>query len=343
MLFKLISIVQIISKSKQNGVPQGRVQLQWRRARRRASQRICFHKRFMLHCRNNSDYARRCVRRGVWLNGRVHDDKAHTKEDGDAGDQAVNSAFDSQTNRLIQSEDGSCTAYSVRFDEHYHSTKDGALNESLKKHVIPAISMLSDKEELCILDICFGLGFNTLATLYYLKEQGLKTKVRIVSPEMDEELVRSLRHFTYPEIFKPFLPIVHAISETLRYDDESVSIEVIAGDARAYLKSCTEKFDIVYQDAFSPSANPALWTTEYFADISRLICDDGIVTTYSTALKTRLALYENGFNVYVNSGESFRDATVASKKDLTRFSRVDMGHKIRCNPDVAPLHDADLD
>ena len=254
----------------------------------------------------------------------------------------MNSVFDSETNRLIQSEDGSCTAYSVLFDEHYHSTRDGALNESLKKHVIPALTSQADKDEVTILDICFGLGFNTLATLFYLKEQGLTKKVRIVSPEMDEGLVRSLKHFTYPEIFKPLLPMVEAISETFRYDDETISIELIIGDARAYLKSSSEKFDIVYQDAFSPSVNPALWTKEYFADIARVMNDEGILTTYSMALKTRLALYENGFNIYINSAEGCRDATVASKSGQENFPPVDMEHKIACNPDVTSIRDADL-
>ncbi|MDQ7068964.1 MAG: hypothetical protein Q9M40_13930 [Sulfurimonas sp.] len=59
-------------------------------------------------------------------------------------------------------EDGSYTAYSKEYDEHYHSTKDGALKESLYKHVIPMFSVVH-KSEVHILDICYGLGFNTLS------------------------------------------------------------------------------------------------------------------------------------------------------------------------------------
>ena len=73
--------------------------------------------------------------------------------------------FNDETHTMVQSEDGSFTAYSKEFDEHYHSTKDGALQESLQKHVIPALYHVKDKEQISILDICFGLGFNTLATL----------------------------------------------------------------------------------------------------------------------------------------------------------------------------------
>jgi hypothetical protein len=36
--------------------------------------------------------------------------------------------FDSSKHKAIESEDGSFTAYSTEFEEHYHSTKDGALH-----------------------------------------------------------------------------------------------------------------------------------------------------------------------------------------------------------------------
>jgi len=37
--------------------------------------------------------------------------------------------FDSYLHTLTLSDDGSYTAYSTEYDEHYHSTKDGALHE----------------------------------------------------------------------------------------------------------------------------------------------------------------------------------------------------------------------
>jgi len=249
--------------------------------------------------------------------------------------------FNTTKHTMVQSEDGSFTAYSSEFEEHYHSTRDGALQESLSKHVIPAFKHHKQKDELCILDICFGLGFNTLATLYFVKQQGLNKKLRIFSPEFDAELIASLKSFTYPDIFAPFLPIIEALSTKHVYEDEQLYIELYVGDAREYLRNCSERFDIVYQDAFSPGVNPILWTKEYFGDIGRLINDDGILTTYSMALKTRLALHQNGFNIYLNSGEGYRDATLASKSELTGYEKVDMAHKIACNTEVRPLLDSE--
>ncbi len=250
--------------------------------------------------------------------------------------------FSDAQHRIVRSEDGSCTAYSAEYGEHYHSTRDGALTESLKKHVIPALSCFEDVPSLRILDICFGLGFNTLATLHYLREHGFAKRVEIVSPELDEALVRSLKSFDYPESFAPFASIIASISKTGRYEDENVKIDVLFGDARRILPTVEEAFDIVYQDAFSPERNPALWTKEYFEQIARLTHGHSVVTTYSTALKTRLALFENGFNVYLNKGEGFRNATVASKTELPHFEKVDMAHKIACNPGTTSLRDDEV-
>lgn len=247
------------------------------------------------------------------------------------------SAFDSDQHQAIQSEDGSYTAYSKAFDEHYHSTKDGALNESLSKHVLPALKHTEDKDEITILDICFGLGFNTLATLYALKESD--KKVHIYSPEFDQALISSLKYFQYPNDFDEFRSIILALSEEQRYESENLSITIYLGDARAFIKETTVKFDIVYQDAFSPHSNPLLWTSEYFRDIASLMKEDAILTTYSIALPTRIALNENGLKVYLHTGDGFRASTLASKSTLIGYEEVDVDHKMRCNPSVKSLRD----
>lgn len=250
--------------------------------------------------------------------------------------------FDTNLHKMVQSEDGSFTAYSSEYEEHYHSTKDGALHESLCKHVIPALTIHQDKDELYILDICFGLGFNTLATLYYLREHHINQKLHIYSPELDSALIASLNDFTYPKAFEGFEQIISALVKEKKYEDENLYIELYVGDAREYLRELDVQFDVIYQDAFSPSVNPILWTKEYFADALNLLAEDGIMTTYSTAFKIRRTLFENGLNLYLNEGEGYRTATIASKRKLENYKWVDMEHKIACNRDVFALSDTKL-
>ena len=244
--------------------------------------------------------------------------------------------------RWVQSDDGSYTAYSAEYDEHYHSTKDGALNESLKKHIEPAFALHAQKDHLRLIDICFGLGFNTLLSLYWRDTYYPDTTLEIYSPELDGTLVTSLIDFPYPEIFEPYRNIITDSATLGGYEDERTQITVEIMDARVAMRGLEGEWDVCYQDAFSPSVNPALWTREYFADVARLMGEDGIVTTYSTALATRLALYENGFNVYLNTGEGYRNATIASKRELVDYEKVDMEHKIRCNPNISSISDTNL-
>jgi len=253
----------------------------------------------------------------------------------------LSSGFNDELHSLTLSEDGSYTAFSKEYDEHYHSTKDGALNESLVKHVVPAFSV-TDKDEINILDICYGLGFNTLATVVYVKENFPNKKINIYSPELDASLIESLPKFTYPKEFDGLEDIIKCLSESNVYTDEQFHIELFVGDAREYIKQFNDKFDIVYQDAFSPSTNPILWTKEYFADIKSTMKEEAVLTTYSIAFKIRLALYENGLELYTNSGKDYRTATVASAKELDKFDRVDMPHKISCNQDIMSLRDGDI-
>lgn len=252
----------------------------------------------------------------------------------------TNSKVLSQKKDLVLCKDGSYTLYSHDFKEPYHSTKDGALHESLEKYVKPSLSIKSHKEKLTILDICFGLGYNTFATLYYMKKHKLKTKVHILSPEFDEDLIRSLKNFNFPKEFDEISDIIQTVSKEFYYEDEQFKIEVLLGDARASIPQIKEKIDVVYQDAFSPARNPLLWTYEWFGDIRSLCKEDAILTTYSTAAAIRLGLYENGFYIFVHRAKMTRYSTVASLKMMEGLEYIDMELKKVRNVEARSMEDS---
>jgi tRNA U34 5-methylaminomethyl-2-thiouridine-forming methyltransferase MnmC len=242
---------------------------------------------------------------------------------------------------VVLCEDGTNTLFSKEFDEPYHSTKDGALHESLEKYVKPSFAIKKEKQQLTILDICFGLGYNTFATLYYIKKQKLSTKVHILSPEFDEGLIRSLKDFDYPPEFNEIKQIIDAVSMDLFYEDEQFKIEILLADARESIPKIKEKIDIVYQDAFSPAHNPLLWTREYFKDIRAICREDALLTTYSTAAAIRLGLYENDFLIFVHRAEMMRYSTVASLNMLENLEYIDMELKKERNPTARSMKDAE--
>jgi len=240
---------------------------------------------------------------------------------------------------VILCEDGTNTLYSKEFEEPYHSTRDGALHESLEKHVKPALALTGHKQQITILDICFGLGYNTFATLYYIKKNNLKTKVHVLSPEFDEGLIRSLSTFEYPPEFEIIKPVIDIISQDLCYEDEQFKIEILPGDARKSIPRLKKKVDVIYQDAFSPAHNPLLWTKQHFEAVRSVSKEDAILTTYSTAAAIRLGLYENGFLIFVHRAEMMRYSTVASLKMLEGLEYIDMELKKKRNPTAESMKD----
>lgn len=106
---------------------------------------------------------------------------------------------------IIKTKDNSNTLFSTKYNQHFHDLKTGAINESLMKHVIPALEFHKNKKKLKILDICFGLGYNTFSTINYVLENKLNKELQIFSPELDLELIDSLKDFEFPQEFEKYL------------------------------------------------------------------------------------------------------------------------------------------
>lgn len=241
---------------------------------------------------------------------------------------------------VVTTVDGSNTLFSKQYNQHYHNPDDGAIKEALSKHIIPCLLFHKDKKELNILDICFGLGYNTLSTLYYLKKENLDIKVNIYSPELDEDLVNSLKDFEYPKEFEELQNIIKEISKNRFYEDEKVRIELFVGDARTYIKSLEKDFfHIVYQDAFSSEVNMELWTKEYFDDINAISKSDVIMSTYAIATPIRLSMYEASFYIYEHRPVK-RKITLSTKTKKDFFAKyIDMELKKQRNKEAKAIYD----
>ena len=225
----------------------------------------------------------------------------------------------------IKTKDDSLTLKNLEYNECYHSS-EGALKETYYKHVsvMEEIAKNIEDDEIRILDICFGLGYNTFVSILNRPEN---KKLKIFSPELDLELVKSLKNFKYPKEFEKIRDIIKSVSETLYYKDDFVEIEVANEDARKYIKNL-QNIHIVYQDAFSPKVNPELWTIEYFRDIKSILNKNGVITTYSVATPVRCALYKLGFKLYTHKFDIIRKGTIASFREIN-YPKVDFEEKLK--------------
>ncbi len=243
-------------------------------------------------------------------------------------------------NSIVATKDGSNTLFSKLYNQHYHNPDDGAINEALSKHIIPAFTFHKNKKELVILDICFGIGYNTFSTIYYVIKNNIDVKLNIFSPELDGNLVKSLETFEFPKEFENIKHIIKSVAQTGKYEDKKIKIEVFIGDARDYIRNLEKNsFDIVYQDAFSSDVNFELWTKEYFDDIYKLCNDTCILSSYAIATPIRLSMYEAGFFIYENRPVK-RKITLAFKQKQDLIEKyVDMELKKQRNKEAVALYD----
>jgi len=235
-----------------------------------------------------------------------------------------------RANYPVRTRDGSFTLYSAQYDEHFHSLRSGALDESLYKHAYPALThhLASNPQKIRILDICFGLGYNVLATLYALDEMDFKGDVEIISPELNRELVASLTLLPYPPRLFPYLEILYQLATTLHYHSPNQHITIHIEDALHTIQKDHEPFDIIFQDAFSRKNNPELWTEAYFKRLHTLLHHGGIMTTYSQAKGVRKILAHSGFTLYEHNFERtspIRPGTLALKDATLPLPEITLG------------------
>jgi len=238
----------------------------------------------------------------------------------------------------VLTSDGSKTLFSSKYNQHFHDLDTGAIEESLTKHVIPAFEFHKNATSLRILDICFGIGYNTFSTLYYVLKNNLNVKLEIFSPELDSELIKSLDTFDFPKEFDGVQHIIKAIASEQRYQDENITIEVYLGDARDYTKTL-DNIDIVYQDAFSSDVNKELWTYEYFKEVFEACNDNAIVTTYSVATPVRLSMSEAGFEIYEIKPVKKKQTLGFKQKQDIDAKYIDMELKKERNTEARAIYD----
>ena len=101
---------------------------------------------------------------------------------------------------------------------------------------------------------------------------------------------------------------------------QNISFLIHFGDARACIAAETNQHTAhaVFQDPYSPSKNPELWSLDYFKMLAPCIYNDAVLTTYSAAPQVRRALLEAGF--YLARGPAVgrkKEGTLASKKQFS--------------------------
>ncbi len=189
--------------------------------------------------------------------------------------------------------DGSLTIWSDDFKEHYHD-KAGALLEAKKKFLEQA--NIDKLPKVKLLDICFGMGYNSLVTIDYALENNIN--IDITALEIDKRVVKTASELLTYNTHLNWQNCLKSIAKNGNYLKRNVKLSVLWGDARHQISKLPDNFfDVIYLDAFSSQRNSELWTLDFFQKIKKVIKSDGVLLTYSSAIPVRHALVTAGFYV----------------------------------------------
>ncbi|NJK52489.1 MAG: hypothetical protein HC936_06040, partial [Leptolyngbyaceae cyanobacterium SU_3_3] len=195
--------------------------------------------------------------------------------------------------------DGSFTFFSPEFGEAFHS-KHGARQEAESKFVGPTLLREKvDGSALRILDVCYGLGYNTAAALAAIWQVDRRGRIEVVALEIDGTVPQRaiadqfLSHW-HPKIQNLLAQLAQGgLVETADFKGR-----LWLGDARQTLQQLeTDAFDAIFLDPFSPPHCPQLWTIEFLSLMAQLLKPDGRLATYSCCAAVRAGLLQAGLTI----------------------------------------------
>src|SRR3989338_6947852 len=188
--------------------------------------------------------------------------------------------------RKIITADNTESYLNEQVQETYHS-QTGAVEEALKKYAIPTkIKELAKTGHIKILDMFFGLGYNSAMAISVALEENPNCEIEVIGMENDAEIVSKIQEVNPPIHF--FIHYKRLGKNSLEFKEKNVSVKLILGDAREEaIKLEKDYFDAIFYDPFSPKTSPEMWTEELFKEMHRVMKKTGILATYTCARMPR--------------------------------------------------------
>lgn len=260
--------------------------------------------------------------------------------------------FNTYSEYFVLTDDGS---YSINSKEINHKvetlhTSTGAISESFEKFIRPM--KFNYDEDIAILDICAGIGYNTSAAIADFIKNSSNSKLTIDMVEISKATLAcgllvpspiSEHDITKKAIENELIRQDYAaLSLEKKEIPDNIDINIYIEDARQTVQRLEDDaYDAIFLDPFSQNMAPELFSLEFFKQFRRVIKDDGIVATYTSSAPVRSAFIEADF--YIGQGPIFgrkQGGTLASpnpemldtslpKNDEIRIALSDVGIPFR--------------
>ena len=218
---------------------------------------------------------------------------------------------------IIRTGDGSDTIAIPEMNVSYHS-KHGAIQESMHVYIEAGLRFLinqSPVQSINIFEMGFGAGLNAFLTAIEATKRKIKVHYTgIEKYSLTPEEISTLNyanHLKNAELFN----LIHQSkwNEDMELND-FFTLRKIGEDIINY--STKQQFNLVYYDAFAPSAQPQLWTEEIFKKLYSMLLPGGTLVTYCSKSAVRRAMQAAGFKVEKIPGPQGKREMVRAAKSL---------------------------
>lgn len=218
---------------------------------------------------------------------------------------------------VLATADGSHTVQIPELNITYHS-HHGAVQESM--HVFIEAGLLCQLDQIVnhplhLLEMGLGTGLNTLLTFWEAAQQ--KREIHYTALELYPLQVHEWQglHFTGREDEKLLLQQIH---ESPWQQETAMSPYFTLRKVQQDLQSfeTNQRFDLVYYDAFAPSAQPELWTADIFTRLFTHMNEGGVLVTYCSKGDVRRAMLATGFKVEKLPGPKGKREMLRARKGI---------------------------
>ena len=203
---------------------------------------------------------------------------------------------------LILTKDGSHSVAIPEWEVFYHSLH-GAIKESLHVFIDAGLHHWLEKHpsasQCTVFEMGFGTGLNALLTV--LEAERLNRKIIYETVEAYPLETPIIQQLNYCELLEqPYWQPVFESLHTCGWNKQQpitnfFSFKKVNALLTEY--SASAPIDVIYYDAFAPSAQPELWTEAVFRQLLNMLAPDGILVTYCSKGVVGRAMQAAGFSI----------------------------------------------
>lgn len=209
---------------------------------------------------------------------------------------------DAANDEIFVTQDGSHSITASRFGVSYHS-KYGAITES--RHVFIQAGLypllLNTPAKISILEMGFGTGLNALLT--YHETANRQVEVYYEAVEEFPISIPAAQSLNYPQLIDEndaTLNTAFVQMHNMPWEQEIAlaphfNLQKRLGNLEEL--QFVPRFDLIYFDAFAPSAQPELWTAAIMQKMYDSLKPGGVLVTYCAKGEFKRTLKSVGFVV----------------------------------------------